>query len=133
MTWKVACAMDERVRFIADVLGGERNVSQWCALYGISRKTGHKWLARYRALGSSGLQERRYASQGTNTSTFNSASASKCLVLAVSTGNWCSMAVATMLASALAGSPIMVVGTTRSVPRPNALRWASTCGPSARG
>jgi len=61
MTWKETCPMDERVRFVGDVLKGERSMSEVCALYGISRKTGYKWLGRYEAAGASGLQERSHA------------------------------------------------------------------------
>jgi putative transposase len=61
MTWKETCAMDERVRFLGDVLKGERSMSELCALYRISRKTGYKWLGRYEAAGPSGLQERSHA------------------------------------------------------------------------
>ena len=53
--------MDERVRFVGDVLKGERSMSEVCGLYGISRKTGYKWLGRYEAAGASGLQERSHA------------------------------------------------------------------------
>lgn len=61
MTWKETCPMDERVRFLAEVLEGERSMSELCTVYGISRKTGYKWLGRYEALGASGLQERSHA------------------------------------------------------------------------
>ena len=33
MTWKETCPMDERVRFIGEVLKGERSMSEVCALY----------------------------------------------------------------------------------------------------
>jgi transposase InsO family protein len=53
--------MNERVRFIGDLLGEERTMSELCALYGVSRKTGYKWLARYDAAGARGLEERSHA------------------------------------------------------------------------
>jgi transposase InsO family protein len=49
--------MDERVRFIADWLADENTMSELCAAYGISRKTGYKWLGRYRELGPEGLHD----------------------------------------------------------------------------
>jgi len=60
MAWKVSCVMDERLRFVAEVLEG-RSVAVVCREFGISRKTGHKWLARYRQLGPPGLVERSRA------------------------------------------------------------------------
>jgi putative transposase len=49
MPWKETCAMDERVQFIADWLRGELPMNMLCTYYGISRKTGYKWVSRYRA------------------------------------------------------------------------------------
>jgi transposase-like protein len=48
MPWKETCQMDERTQFIARVLAGEDAMTALCRGYGISRKTGYKWLARYR-------------------------------------------------------------------------------------
>lgn len=50
--------MDERVRFIGDVGRGDWTFASLCEHYGISRKTGYKWLDRYEAEGPSGLEER---------------------------------------------------------------------------
>ncbi len=50
--------MDERVRFIGDVLRGEWTFASLCRHYGVSRKTGYKWLDRYEGEGASGLEER---------------------------------------------------------------------------
>jgi len=49
--------MDERVRFIADVQGEFSTFAELCERYGVSRKTGYKWLARYGKEGASGLEE----------------------------------------------------------------------------
>ena len=38
--------MTERKHFIDEYLAGEDSVSELCRRYGISRKTGHKWIAR---------------------------------------------------------------------------------------
>ena len=58
MPWKETCAMDQRVRFIAAVQEDPRgNFTQLCARFGISRAVGYKWVARYRELGPTGLQE----------------------------------------------------------------------------
>ncbi len=57
MPWKETCAMDQKMRFIADWLSGEFSKSELCRVYGISRPTGDKWIARYEALGPRGLEE----------------------------------------------------------------------------
>lgn len=48
MPWKETCEMSERIEFINLWLKGELSVSALCRLYGISRKTGYKWIARYK-------------------------------------------------------------------------------------
>jgi transposase InsO family protein len=50
--------MDERLRFIRDCLEQEEAMSRLCEAYGISRKTGYKWLSRYRDHGAAGLEDR---------------------------------------------------------------------------
>jgi putative transposase len=52
--------MDERVRFIAGLRSG-LGMGEACRSYGISRKTGYKWLERYKTEGPSGLEERSRA------------------------------------------------------------------------
>lgn len=61
MPWDETCAMEERLRFIADVLAGDETMRELCELYGISRKTGYKWCARHRLEGVDGLKERSRA------------------------------------------------------------------------
>ncbi len=61
MPWKETCAMDERVMFIGECLRGELQMTALCERYGISRKTGHKWLQRYRSDPTHGLEERSRA------------------------------------------------------------------------
>jgi putative transposase len=61
MPWRETCHMDERTQFIARVLAGEDAMTALCSEYGISRKTGYKWLWRYRCEGVAGLQERSHA------------------------------------------------------------------------
>ncbi|HXZ17831.1 MAG TPA: IS481 family transposase [Roseiarcus sp.] len=53
--------MDERVRFIAAVTTGEWSMTALCEEFGISRKTGYKWVGRYREEGAAGLAERSRA------------------------------------------------------------------------
>jgi putative transposase len=61
MTWRETDKMDERMRFVAAVLEGDDTMSELCEAYGISRKTGYKWLARYRELGPAGLYDQSRA------------------------------------------------------------------------
>ncbi|MDX8402910.1 MAG: IS481 family transposase [Mariprofundaceae bacterium] len=57
MAWKEVKPMDEKVLFISDYLRGGYNHSQLCMRYGISRKTGYKWIERYRSYSLAGLSE----------------------------------------------------------------------------
>lgn len=57
MPWKATCAMDQRLQFIADWLSGAYAKSCLCEVYGISRPTGDKWIARYQTSGLDGLKE----------------------------------------------------------------------------
>jgi putative transposase len=61
MTWKETCAMNERLGFVLEAKRGERTMSELCRVFGVSRKTGYKWLARYEELGEAGLEERSRA------------------------------------------------------------------------
>ena len=46
MPWEKKTVMEEREAFVAAVRAGEDSVSALCRKYGISRKTGYKWLNR---------------------------------------------------------------------------------------
>jgi putative transposase len=50
--------MDRRTQFIADFLRDALSITELCALYDISRKTGYKWIDRYLRHGPAGLEER---------------------------------------------------------------------------
>src|SRR4030081_4039487 len=63
MSWRESCAMDERVSFIADQRTGSWTMTELCERYEISRKTGYKWLDRYRLEGAAGLVERSRAAR----------------------------------------------------------------------
>lgn len=47
MPWKETCALKERIEFILEAEGGDLTFADLCREYGISRKTGYKWLNRY--------------------------------------------------------------------------------------
>jgi transposase InsO family protein len=58
MPWKEETIMSLRTDFVRLALLEERNMSQLCHDFGISRKTAYKWLRRYAAEGSAGLGDR---------------------------------------------------------------------------
>lgn len=58
MPWRETRPMDQRMQFIADYLRQSLSMSELCQLYGVSRKTGYKWIERYLAEGPQGLEER---------------------------------------------------------------------------
>ena len=58
MTWSQTTPMDQKTQFIADYLRECLSITELCELYGISRKTGYKWIERYLRLGPHGLEER---------------------------------------------------------------------------
>lgn len=58
MPWRERSPMDERVQFISDYQRQLWTMTEICDRYGISRKTGYKWIARYTATGAAGLAER---------------------------------------------------------------------------
>src|SRR5881409_3575400 len=58
MPWKEVLPMEQIMSFVLAVKAKEFGFSQLCGQYEISRKTGYKWWARYRAQGLDGLDER---------------------------------------------------------------------------
>ena len=61
MPWKACKPMDERLRFIARLLEGEKMASL-CREFGISRVTGYKIFDRYKTCGG-GTKEKVGATQ----------------------------------------------------------------------
>ena len=55
MAWRVESVMDQRLCFIAACLRADEPMSDLCLRFKISRKTGYKWLSRYRDFGAAGL------------------------------------------------------------------------------
>lgn len=58
MGWTETCAVDERMRFVMAVEDRDETFALVCRRFGISRKTGYKWLGRYEAAGVEGLIDR---------------------------------------------------------------------------
>ena len=61
MPWSPADLMSIRLEFVAEALGRRRAFATLCTQYGISEKTGYKWLARFRAAGPAGLADASHA------------------------------------------------------------------------
>ena len=57
MPWRECYKMDERMRFVARLLDGEK-MAELCREFEISRKTGYKIFTRYRDCGVDGLTDR---------------------------------------------------------------------------
>ena len=53
--------MNERIKFIARYLANEFTFTALCDDFGISRKSGYKWVKRYDDGGASALEERSRA------------------------------------------------------------------------
>ncbi len=57
MPWRVETPMSQRVEFVEAFARGHWTMSELCARFQISRKTGYKWWQRYEAEGACGLAE----------------------------------------------------------------------------
>lgn len=58
MPWRETSPMDQRQRFVGDYYRQFVSFSELCARYGISRRAGYKWLARFEVDGPRGLVNR---------------------------------------------------------------------------
>ncbi len=58
MPWQEVCVQEERIRFIHDWQKQQDSMAELCRRYGISRRVGYKWLARYKQDGIEGVQDR---------------------------------------------------------------------------
>src|SRR5688500_14775952 len=51
MPWMETSPVKQRLAFVAAVKRQQHTITELCRRFGISRRTGHKWLARYREEG----------------------------------------------------------------------------------
>ena len=58
MPWRGVSPMELRWQFVRAVTTGRSSMTELCEQYGISRKTGYKWVTRYEAEGRAGLPDR---------------------------------------------------------------------------
>src|SRR6266850_1952218 len=61
MPWLETSPVEQRERFIRDHRAGLYMMTELCARYDVSRKTGYKWLERFDEAGRRGLQDRSRA------------------------------------------------------------------------
>src|SRR5580692_2809345 len=61
MGWMETCAVEERMRFVMAIMEREEAFAAVCRQFGVSRKTGYKWLERYLEDGFEGLLDRSRA------------------------------------------------------------------------
>src|SRR6266536_1149573 len=61
MPWLETAPVEERIQFIQDALSDRFMMSELCARYGVSRRIGYKWLARYEEEGRRRLRDRSRA------------------------------------------------------------------------
>jgi transposase InsO family protein len=57
MPWKETRVSEQRMMFITEYEFEEESMAELCRKYGISRKTGYKWFARWRDEGTRGLSD----------------------------------------------------------------------------
>src|SRR5688572_29847409 len=58
MPWRETSPMEQRMEFVREYESGLFTMTELAAQYGVSRKTGYKWVAAYEAGGLAGLQDR---------------------------------------------------------------------------
>jgi transposase InsO family protein len=58
MPWKEVTTMSLRLEFVRFALHEDANMSDLCQRFGISRKTGYKWLDRYQQHGAEALMDK---------------------------------------------------------------------------
>ena len=70
MPWRETSPMEQRLQFVREYESDLLTMTELAAQYGISRKTGYKWLAQYDAAGVRGLFDRsrrpHYSPQATD-------------------------------------------------------------------
>ncbi|MEE8363809.1 MAG: helix-turn-helix domain-containing protein [Dehalococcoidia bacterium] len=61
MPWKETRVVSERLRLVLAYRNEEASLSDLCRRFGVSCKTGRKWVGRYRELGPEGVRDRSRA------------------------------------------------------------------------
>lgn len=58
MSWKEISTLVRRLKFVKLACRGQQSLSQLCRRFGMSRRTGYKWMARFEREGPRGLRDR---------------------------------------------------------------------------
>jgi len=58
MPWSETSPMDQRIQFVSDFLRDTFTFTELCDRFGVSRKTGYKWINRYIEHGPEALEQR---------------------------------------------------------------------------
>ena len=58
MPWKEVTVVEERLKFVLRTFKSNENFTEQCRRFGISTKTGYKWLKRFEEGGVAGLKDR---------------------------------------------------------------------------
>jgi transposase InsO family protein len=82
-----ARAVDKRMRFVTAAEAEQETMTALCRRFGLSRKTGYKWLTRYRLEGIDGLIERSRAPH-THWQLVTAAVAERCLAVRRAHRSW---------------------------------------------
>ena len=61
MVWRETCAVEERMRLVMAIVENQDSMATVCRRFGVSRKTGYKWLERYERDGAAALVDRSRA------------------------------------------------------------------------
>lgn len=61
MPWARTDGLAERVKFVAAYLRSKDSFTDLCQDFGVSRKTGYKWIGRYEREGARALEDRSRA------------------------------------------------------------------------
>ncbi len=60
MPWRIETPMSQRLEFVEAFARGHWSMTELCARFGISRKTGYKWCARFEAEGAAFTERSRH-------------------------------------------------------------------------
>lgn len=110
MPWKELCTVNARESFVLRASEPGANMSALCREYGVSRKTGYKWLERYR---EGGLKRLEDASRRPDSSPLNTSAEVAVAVVSVRTRwpNWGARKIQTILGRELRKDEIPSVRT----------------------
>lgn len=114
MAWKELSVSDARKRLISSVERKRVSVTEAAAAFGVSRKTAHKWLGRYRRMEEGGLEDRSRARDTPPLST-NAAVRSRIIELRAAHPRWGAEKIGMLLAGELGSDEVPSVSTVHRV------------------